>query len=197
MYPLVESIKAKDGQFFLLDYHQDRMERTFQAVYQRACPWSIKTMLPSIPLDGLYKVRLLYNATDYHFEVHPYQSKKIPRLKLVEIGEYRYPHKWTDRSFINAACAQREDCDDVLMLRKGLLTDSSYANIVLDSGEAWITPVIPLFEGVQRAFLLDNNIIQTTTIHTVELASFKGFQLINAMNPFDPKRFVSVKGIVK
>ena len=83
------------------------------------------------------------------------------------------------------------------MLRKGLLTDSSYANIVLDTGEAWITPVIPLFEGVQRAFLLDNNIIQTTTIHTVELASFKGFQLINAMNPFDPKRFVSVKGIVK
>lgn len=196
MYPLVESIKAEDGQFFLLDYHQDRMERTFQAVYQRACPWSIKTMLPSVPLDGLYKVRLLYNATDYHFEVHPYQSKISQRLKLVEIGEYRYPHKWTDRSFIDAAFAQREDCDDVLMIRKGLLTDTSYANIVLDTGTAWVTPAVPLFEGVQRAFLLDDKTIQTATIQADDLTAFKGFQLINAMNPFDPKRFVSIGGIV-
>ena len=196
MYPLVESIKAEDGQFSLLDYHQERMERTFQAVYQRACPWSIKTMLLNVPLNGLYKVRLLYNATDYHFEVHPYQSKISQSLKLVEIGEYSYPHKWTDRSFIDTAFAQREDCDDVLMMRKGLLTDSSYANIVLDTGEAWVTPVIPLFKGVQRAFLLDGRTIQAATIHTDELASFKSFQLINAMNPFDPKRFISVKGII-
>lgn len=197
MYPLVESIKAEDGQFFLLDYHQDRMERTFQAVYQRACPWSIKTILPRVPLEGLYKVRLLYNATDYHFEVHPYQSKKIQRLKLVEIGEHRYPHKWTDRSFINAAFSQREDCDDVLMMRKGLLTDSSYANIVLDTGTALVTPSIPLFEGVQRAYLLDNKIIQSATIYSNDLARYKAFQLINAMNPFDPKRFVPVEEIVK
>ena len=159
MYPLVESIKAKDGQFFLLDYHQDRMERTFQAVYQRACPWSINTMLPSVPLNGLYKVRLLYDATDYHFEVHPYQSKNIQRLKLFEIGEYRYPHKWTDRSFINAAFSQREDFADVLMMRKGVLTDRSYANIVLDTGSNLVTPSIPLFEGLQRAYLLNNKII--------------------------------------
>ncbi len=197
MFPLVESIKVENGQFFLLDYHQDRMERTFQALYQRACPWAIKTMLPAAPAAGLFKVRLLYSATDYFIEVQPYQRQKQQSLKLVEIGEYRYPHKWTDRAFINNAFAQREDCDDVLMLRNGRLTDTSYANIVLDTGTAWVTPAVPLFEGVQRAFLLDAKTIQTATIYAEDLTRYKGFQAINAMKPFDPKRFISVKGIMK
>jgi len=197
MYPLVESIKAENGQFFLLDYHQERLELTFRALFQRSCPWQLKDTLPEPPSKGMFKTRFLYNDSAYTVEVLPYTSKEIKSLKLVDIGEYTYAHKWIDRSEIDTAFAQRGNCDDILMVKNGLLTDASYANIVLFDGTDWFTPDIPLFKGVQRAFLLEHKTIQTASISSNDLTNFKGFQLINAMNPLDPKRFVSVKGIVK
>lgn len=190
MYPLVESIKAKNGQFFLLDYHQDRLERTFYAVFQHPCPWRLKDLLRAAPKKGLFKLRFLYNATTYAIEVLPYVPKEIKTLKLVEIGDYTYPHKWTDRTVINAAFAQRGNCDDVLMTKNGLLTDTSYCNILLFDGSNWVTPLQPLFDGVQRSYLLDHKKIQTATIATTDLSHFQSFQLINAMNPFDPEKRV-------
>ena len=196
MYPLVESIKAENGQFFLLDYHQDRLERTFHAVYKSTCPWQLVAILPQAPSQGLFKVRFLYNATDFSIEVQPYVPKIIKTLKLIEIGDYTYPHKWTDRSTINAAFAQRGNCDDVLMTKNGFLTDASYANIVLFDGTNWVTPEKPLFEGVQRSYLLDHKKIKTANIATTALSNYQGFQMINAMNPFVENRFLSVGGIV-
>ena len=196
MYPLVESIKAENGQFFLLDYHQDRLERTFHAVYKSSCPWQLAAILPQAPSQGLFKVRFLYNATDFSIEVQPYVPKIIKTLKLIEIGDYTYPHKWTDRSTINAAFAQRGNCDDVLMTKNGFLTDASYANIVLFDGANWVTPEKPLFEGVQRSYLLDHKKIKTANIATTALSNYQGFQMINAMNPFVENRFLSVGGIV-
>jgi len=196
MYPLVESIKAENGQFFLLDYHQDRLERTFHAVYKSSCPWQLVAILPQAPSQGLFKVRFLYNATDFSIEVQPYVPKIIKTLKLIEIGDYTYPHKWTDRSTINAAFAQRGNCDDVLMTKNGFLTDASYANIVLFDGANWVTPEKPLFEGVQRSYLLDHKKIKTANIATTALSNYQGFQMINAMNPFVENRFLSVGGIV-
>ena len=196
MYPLVESIKAENGQFFLLDYHQDRLERTFHAVYKSSCPWQLVAILPQAPSQGLFKVRFLYNATDFSIEVQPYVPKIIKTLKLIEIGDYTYPHKWTDRSTINAAFAQRGNCDDVLMTKNGFLTDASYANIVLFDGTNWVTPEKPLFEGVQRSYLLDHKKIKTANIATTALSNYQGFQMINAMNPFVENRFLSVGGIV-
>ena len=196
MYPLVESIKAENGKFFLLDYHQDRLERTFHAVYKSSCPWQLVAILPQAPSQGLFKVRFLYNATDFSIEVQPYVPKIIKTLKLIEIGDYTYPHKWTDRSTINAAFAQRGNCDDILMTKNGFLTDASYANIVLFDGANWVTPEKPLFEGVQRSYLLDLTKIKTTTIATTELSNYQSFQLINAMNSFEENYFVSVGTIM-
>ena len=195
MYPLVESIRAEDGHFFLLDYHQDRLEHTFRELYRRLCPWKLKDILLELPSKGLFKIRFLYNDSAYSIEVLPYTSREIKSLKLVDIGEYTYPHKWTNRSEINKAFEKRGNCDDILMVKNGLLTDASYANIVLFDGTDWFTPDIPLFKGVQRAFLLDHKTIQTASISSKDLTNFKGFQLINAMNPMDSKRFALVKGI--
>ena len=195
MYPLVESIKAENGQFFLLDYHQDRLERTFHAVYKSSCPWQLVAILPQAPSQGLFKVRFLYNATDFSIEVQPYVPKIIKTLKLIEIGDYTYPHKWTDRSAINTAFAQRGNCDDVLMTKNGFLTDASYANIVLFDGTNWVTPEKPLFEGVQRSYLLDHTKIKTASIATTTLSNYQSFQLINAINSFVENRFLSVGGI--
>ena len=82
------------------------------------------------------------------------------------------------------------------MTREGLLTDTSYANIVLFDGSKWVTPAIPLFEGVQRSYLLDHSIIQPASIAITDLSHYQGFQLINAMNSFDEKNKTSLNLVV-
>ena len=195
MYPLFESIRVEGGQTHLLQYHQARIERSYPQLFQKKCSWKLESMLPDLPMTGLHKLRFLYNDRAFTFELAPYNARKIETLKCVEINTYNYDLKLTDRSGIDQAFALRGDCDDVLMTKNGLITDVSYANIVLFDGTDWVTPAVPLFEGVQRSYLLDNKKIQPAIIRLADLTRYKGFQLINAMNGLEASRFIPVEGI--
>ena len=195
MYPLFESIRVEGGQAHLLHYHQARIERSYRQLFQKKCSWKLESLLPDLPITGLHKLRFLYDDHAFTFELVPYNARKIETLKCVEINTYNYDLKLTDRSGIDQAFALRGDCDDVLMTKNGLITDASYANIVLFDGTDWVTPAVPLFEGVQRSYLLDNKKIQPAIIRLADLTRYKGFQLINAMNGLEASRFIPVEGI--
>lgn len=192
MYPLFESIRVEEGQAHLLPYHQERVERSYRQFYKKKCPWKLGSLLPDLPATGLHKLRFLYNDHAFSFEIALYEAKSITSLKLVEIDDYRYDLKFSDRSFLNNAYAQRGNCDDVLMTRKGYLTDTSYCNILLFDGTDWVTPAEPLFEGVQRQYLLDQKRIVLRQIHTRDLSQYQGYQLVNALNPMSSGRFISL-----
>ena len=130
----------------------------------------------------------MYNDQSYSFDLVPYDAKTIQSLKRIDIDSYRYDLKFSDQSFLNNAFDQHGDCDGVLMTKNGLLTDTSYANFVFSTGTALVTPALLLFEGVQRSHLLNINTIQKVIIGLADIASFEGFQLINAMNPLDFNR---------
>ncbi len=196
MYPLFESIRVEGGQVHLLQYHQARVERSYRQLFQKECNWKLIALVPELPATGVYKLRFLYNDRFFSFELIPYIVRKTETLKLIEIDDYQYDLKFTDRSGIDQALALGGDCDDVLMTKNGLLTDTSYCNILLFDGRDWITPEKPLFEGVQRSYLLDHKKIQKASIRSTDLSNYQSFQLINAMNPFVENRFLSVGGIV-
>ena len=82
---------------------------------------------------------------------------------------------------IDQAFALRGGCDDVLMTKNGLLTDTSYCNIFLFDETDWITPSQPLFKGVQRDYLLDQKRVKVGDVHKGYLALYRGCQLINAL----------------
>lgn len=185
MYPLFESIRVEGGQTFLLDYHQDRVERSYHELYKNKCSWKLASMLPNLPPTGKHKLRFLYNENAFSFEIAPYKTKSISSLKLLEIDAFTYDLKFTDRSFLNNALDQRGKCDDVLLTRKGYLTDTTYCNVLLHDGSDWVTPAEPLFKGVQRQYLLDQKQIISRRIHIHDLKQYNGFQLVNALNPFD------------
>ena len=77
---------------------------------------------------------------------------------------------------------QRGSCDDILILKKGWITDSYYANVVLWDGVQWFTPEEPLLEGTMRASLLEKGIIKTAGIRIEDLSRFRSLRLINALN---------------
>lgn len=196
MYPLFESIRVEGGSVHLLQYHQKRLERSYLYMFKKKCAWQLNSMIPELPKEGSFKLRFLYNKDRFTFELLPYTSRKIERLKLIEIDSYSYNHKFTDRSGLDNAYKLRGDCDDVLLTKNGFLTDTSYCNILLFDGSQWVTPEKPLFEGVQREFLINQQRVTPKQIHVNDLSDFISFQLINALNPFEENQFEAVGGIV-
>lgn len=181
MYPLLESIRVEGGQAYLLHYHQARIEHSYRQLFQKECPWKLISLLPELPTIGLHKLRFLYNKRTFSFEIAPYEARKIQSLKCVEINTYNYDLKFTDRCGIDQAFALRGGCDDVLMTKNGLLTDTSYCNILLFDETDWITPSQPLIKGAQRDYLLDQKMIKGGCAHKGYLALYIGLQLINAL----------------
>lgn len=186
-FPFFESIRLKDGVFGLLPLHQARMQRTQAAHFALQAPIGLETFLQgqAFPRQGLFKCRIAYGLALDRPEFIPYHKKDIRSLRLIDAGDLDYRFKSNDRSAIDALLAQKQDCDDVLMVKNGLITDSSYCNIVFYSNQGWFTPDMPLLPGVQREQLLRNYRIRPRRIRPEDLTNYLSYKLINAMMPFD------------
>ena len=75
----------------------------------------------------------------------------------------------------------RDGSDEVIIVRNGLLTDTSYTNIALFDGCEWLTPKLPLLAGTQRASLIDRQRLREADIRADDLWSFDYIALFNAM----------------
>jgi 4-amino-4-deoxychorismate lyase len=79
----------------------------------------------------------------------------------------------------------RKNCDDILIVKRGFVTDSSYSNIAFKKGQHWYTPWSALLKGTMRAYLLERNLIRLEDIRIEDLHTFQYFKLINAMMGFE------------
>ena len=186
MCRFVESIKLKDGVFYRLQLHQQRVNRAFEAFYPTREPIDVvETLFQTVfPQEGVYKCRLVYDSDLQSLDIAPYVRREIRSLKLVETTQESLPYKPEDRTEFNAAFAQRGECDDVLLVKDGLLTDTSYCNIALYDGENWYTPRTPLLYGVNRMQLLSDGKLMEKDIKASELMNFQYISLFNAMIEF-------------
>lgn len=187
MYPLVETIKIKDGVPQNLLWHQKRFEKSYLKLFGMKSKLKISECL-SIPIQykkGLVKARFLYSKQSSTCEFANYKSQKVKSLKIVFDDSIDYSLKYTDRECINKLLLLKEDCDDILIIKNGRVTDTSTANIVFYDGNKWITPAKPLLKGTTRERLLHEGKIITKEIMIDNISSFSHFKLINAMNDFD------------
>jgi 4-amino-4-deoxychorismate lyase len=136
----------------------------------------------NFPKQGLYKCRLIYDTEIKLIEFHAYHPPVIQSLKILPTQIPSLPYKLTDRANYQAAFAQRGDCDDVLLVKNGLLTDTSYCNIALFDGVNWVTPKTPLIIGVNREQLLSENKIFGKDIFLSEIQQYSFISLFNALN---------------
>jgi 4-amino-4-deoxychorismate lyase len=107
--------------------------------------------------------------------------KPVTQLKLVVSDDVEYSFKYADRNHLQQLFAFRGDCDDVLIIKKGFVTDCSYANVIFKQNNQWVTPATPLLKGVMRQRLLQTGIIKEAAIHVDEIARFESCKLINAL----------------
>lgn len=137
--------------------------------------------IPTHLQNGLVKCRIVYGEAINEITYTPYQSKVIRSLKLVEDNSIDYHCKYLDRDHINDLYAQRGDADDIIMVKDGMLTDSSYSNIALLQNGKWYTPSTCLLKGTRRAQLIDQGRLEIREISLGNMNEYECVSLINAM----------------
>lgn len=147
------------------------------------------------PQQGVFKCRIVYDDQTKEVEFTPYTIRSVKKLKIVENDRINYEFKYVDRKQIDKLFEEREACDDILIVRKGEVTDASYANIVFRRGNDWVTPWSPLLKGTMRQKLIEENKIIPEKILLEDIPTFKSFKLINAMLEFDSPE-IDVSNIV-
>ena len=186
MSQFLETIQLLDGQFKRLELHQARMNKAMADYYPNYPIISLENVLKqqNTPKVGLFKCRVVYSSDIQLIEFVPYTPPIIRSLKIIEIDIPSLAYKMADRADYQNAFSLRGKCDDVLLVKNGLLSDTSYCNIALSDGEKWFTPKTPLIQGVNRSELLSEGRLIANDIKLDELLNFRCISLFNALNEF-------------
>lgn len=197
MYPLFESVCIENSQIKNAEYHEARFNRSYIQQYKTHPTYSLFDGIHLTNLDNnlKYKLRIGYKQNGTRYSISEYESSIPKSLKLVTDDTITYALKKNNRKKLNALFQQREEADDALIIKNGLVTDTSYSNILLFDGKQIVTPSTPLLAGTCRARLLAKNSIIEQSISVDELQNFESFQLVNALNDFDESRWISIKNI--
>ena len=201
----IETIRLENGRFHLLELHQLRMAATIREVYGNniAVPDIKDTLdiITDIPSDGIYKCRIVYDKEIHDIELQPYTPRNVRSLKVVEapVG-LDYHLKSCDRTALSSLASLKGDCDEVIILKEGLITDTSYTNLIFHSNERLYTPRTPLLKGVMRSSLLNNGVIHETDIrpediHPDNRLGITEVSLINAMLPLGSGPIIPIRDI--
>lgn len=178
----------EDGECFNLRYHQQRMDRSVFSLTGTQNKIQLASFLEKqhLPVTGKFKCRIVYSeAGVVELTVSPYKIRTITSLKVIYNDTIDYLFKFEDRTALDNLFAERNDGDDILIVKNGLVTDASYSNVVFYDGLRWLTPAQPLLKGTMRQYLLDNGAIVEDIIRVEQIALFKKVRLINALLGFD------------
>jgi len=198
MYPLIETIKVENGVLMNLHFHQERLDRSLYELFGADDKINLgsEIQIPAHAQGGKYKCRVLYGKNIGKIEFIKYQPRKIFCLKIVYDDSIEYHLKFSDRSNLEKLLQQKGYCDDILIVKNGLITDTSYSNIVFFNGKKWVTPDSPLLKGTKRSFLLSRGNINLGHIRIDDLTNYSGFLLINAMLDFKEERLLPIENII-
>jgi len=174
-----ETIKCDDYEVFNLEYHNKRIANTI------GLNLNLQEYVYA-PSNDLLRCKVIYTKEGIEdVQYFKYQKREIKTFKIVNGDECDYSKKYLDRTCIDELFKQKEDADEIMIIKNGLLTDTSIANIAIFDGSSWITSKNPLLHGTTRARLLEDKTIFEKDITLDMLKEAKKIALMNAMIDFD------------
>ena len=106
----------------------------------------------------------------------PYEVK-IPHIfKIISDEKIEYSKKYLNRDFLDSLV---NDCDEVVIVQNGLITDSSKANIAIFQDGKWLVAKKPLLFGTTMQRLVEDGFL---TCEDISVDIFKGAKKIALMN---------------
>ena len=193
---LVESIKVSANKLWNIKYHNERMNRSRRLLFNCSDMIDLEKeiKLPENLTSGIYKSRVIYKERIISIEFIPYRKKEVRTLKVVHDDAIDYSFKFEDRSNIYKLIENIET-DDILIVKNGLVTDTSFSNVVFGDGEVLVTPATPLLKGTKRAKLLEEGIIDEKEIHINDLKKYNRIYLINCMIDLNDNNGIPIESV--
>ncbi|WP_263833275.1 aminotransferase class IV [Sulfurospirillum oryzae] len=189
MFPCFETLKAVDGEIEHLSFHQARFDKTRKELYGTTHKISLAELLTP-PKELTCRVRVEYDTEILKVEYLPYTPRVIQTFTLIE-ADVAYAYKYCNREALNKHL--QSDVDDVIFTCKGMLQDTSIANIALLIDGEWKTPSHPLLEGTTRARLLASGFLKCDHLDTKSLQKSEKFAIMNALIGFKIVKEVCIK----
>lgn len=187
MSRFLETIRCANGVLENLPWHESRLNRTRRAAFGAVDAWDLgsRVRVPSgLDAHRVYRCRLIYGQEIESLEFIPYETRPVRALRLVPADGLDYAFKYADRAALDGLRAGLPADQEALLVKNGLLTDTTYANVALSDGTSWYTPAQPLLEGTQRARLLAEGVLIRERLAAADLRYFQKIRLFNAMLPW-------------
>ena len=183
MFRFIETIRIEDGCPINLNLHQKRMETTIKHFWPGMEFPQLEDILSVWKKScDILKARIVYDCNGIvEKSATPYTMRNIRSLRIVQDDAIEYTYKSSDRSTLERLHDMRGESDEVLIVKDGLLTDTSYTNIALFDGIRWLTPRKPLLNGTMRQKLLAEGKVYEADITPCEINRFDKIALFNAM----------------
>nr|MBD5376339.1 hypothetical protein [Bacteroides sp.] len=164
----IETIRLEHCRFHHLPLHRQRMSATISEAFgshaaEPLLEAALRTV--SIPGSGLYKCRVTYDTVIHQIDLEPYTPRPVRTLRIVNApSSLDYHLKSADRTALTRLAALRGTCDEIIIVKNGLITDTTYTNLLFKAPEAIYTPRTPLLRGTMRQQLLDSGLIIPTDL---------------------------------
>ena len=182
-----ETIKCEDFEIFNLEYHNKRVSNTIGLNINLQ-----EYIYP--PNEENFRCKLTYNDYEVlNVEYFPYKKREINSFKLVFDDEISYDKKYLNRENLDNLFLKKEDCDEIIIIKNSIVTDTSIANIAIFDGNIWITSKNCLLKGTTRNRLLEEKFLIEKDINIKMLKKASKIALMNAMIDFDIKENYSFK----
>jgi 4-amino-4-deoxychorismate lyase len=196
---LVETIKVQNGNFQNIIFHNERINRSLYAIYglKRNSDLAKIIEVPVFARKGVFKCRVIYDDKTIKVEFLKYIFRSIMSLKVIVNENICYPYKYIARDKINRLMEMRGDFDDILIIKNGMVTDSSCANVIFREPDGhWVTPASYLLPGTRRASLLQSGQINETIIGYNDINKYTAVKLINAMLDISDTEEIPIRNII-
>lgn len=194
MFSFLETICISNGQAQHVDYHQMRVNETFDAFFPEWEPFDVQEEIEKIelPKEGIHRLRITYHEDPQSIEVLPYVPKSVKTFALVDSGEIDYGFKWAERGFFQSILDAHPEADEVIFHKDGIIQDCTIANLAFLKDGIWYTPEAPMHWGTTRARLLVEDQVEETDILVDELDQYERICLINVFRPLSIENSIAI-----
>jgi len=197
---LLETIKIENGRICNLEYHNRRFNASRWVKFGIKYRLDLASVI-QIPADlgeGVFRCRVLYKRDIEKIEFVQHKPFAAGSLKLVFWDDIDYSVKYADRELLMRLFEKRGDCDEILIVKNGFISDTSISNIAFRKGEGkWVTPDTPLLNGTMRMYLLETGQLTEVSLRPEDLQNYSGAKMINCMMDLESAPLIEMANITE
>ena len=179
----IETICYEQGSFQRIGLHNERCNLTRNHFFglQPNLQLELYLTVPAHLKNETVKCSFTYGIEIIGITYELYKIRPVSSLQLVNDNAIDNSFKYADRTKLNALFQLRGQYDDILIVKHGLITDTSYANIIFRKEGKWYSPQNPLLRGTRLESYLSEGRVTPALLRPKDLPHFSEARIVNAM----------------